>query len=102
MIMSRKIIYGYGISQEQRKINNKIYNELYPLFKYAKNNDYSNEDLSKYVIFSDLGYGYANHSYRIHSNPYNLSDDEIALVLDGGNLCFGYRRNGDVFTIYID
>ena len=100
--MSRKIIYGYGISQEQREINNKIYNELYPLFKYAKNNDYSNEDLSKYVVFSDLGYGYDNHSYRIHSNPYNLSDDEIALVLDGGNLCFGYRRNGDIFTIYID
>ena len=100
--MSRKIIYGYGISQEQREINNKIYNELYPLFKYAKNNDYSNEDLSKYVVFSDLGYSYANHSYRVHSNPYNLSDDEIALVLDGGNLCFGYRRSGDVFTIYID
>ena len=100
--MSRKIIYGYGISQEQREINNKIYNELYPLFKYAKNNDYSNEDLYKYVVFSGLGYGYANHSYRIHSNPYNLSDDEIALVLDGGNLCFGYRRNGDIFTIYID
>ena len=100
--MSRKIIYGYGISQEQREINNKIYNELYPMFKYAKNNDYSNEDLSKYVVFSGLGYGYANHSYRIHSNPYNLSDDEIALVLDRGNLCFGYRRNGDVFTIYID
>ena len=100
--MSRKIIYGYGISQEQREINNKIYNELYPLFKYAKNNNYSNEDLSKYVVFSGLGYGYANHSYRIHSNPYNLSDDEIALVLDGGNLCFGYRRNGDVFTIHTD
>ena len=100
--MSRKIIYGYGISQEQREINNKIYNELYPMFKYAKNNDYSNDDLSKYVVFSGLGYGYANHSYRIHSNPYNFSDDEIALVLDGGNLCFGYRRNGDIFTIYID
>ena len=100
--MSRKIIYGCGITQEQREINNKIYNELYPMFKYAKNNDYSNEDLSKYVVFSGLGYGYANHSYRIHSNPYNLSDDEIALVLDGGNLCFGYRRNGDVFTIHTD
>ena len=100
--MNRKIIYGYGITQDQREINNKIYNELYPMFKYAKNNDYSNEDLSKYVVFSDLGYGYANHSYRVHSNPYNLSADGIALVLDGGNLCFGYRRNGDIFTIYID
>lgn len=100
--MSRKIIYGCGITQEQREINNKIYNELYPMFKMIKNNDYSNDDLSKYVVFSDLGYSYVNHSYRIHSNPYNLSDDEIALVLDRGNLCFGYRRNGDIFTIYID
>ena len=51
--MSREIIYGCGISQEQREINNKIYKELYPMFKYARNNNYSNEDLSKYVVFSD-------------------------------------------------
>ena len=72
------------------------------MFKYASNHNYNDEDLNKYVVFSDLGFGYANHRYRVHSNPYNLSDDEIALVLDRGNLCFGYRRNGDVFTIYID
>lgn len=98
--MSREIIYGCGITQDQKEINNKIYQELQPLFKSVSN--YNKEDSNKYVLYSDLGFGYANHSYRIHSNPYNLSDDEIALVLDGGNLCFGYRRNGDVFTIYID
>ena len=100
--MSREIIYGCGITQEQREINNKIYQELQPLFKYASNHNYNDENLNKYIVFSGLGYGYANYSYRVHSNPYNLSDDEIALVLDGGNLCFGYRRNGDIFTIYID
>ena len=100
--MSREIIYGCGITQDQRKINNKIYQELQPLFKYASNHNYNDEDLNKYIVFSDLGFGYANHRYRVHSSPYNLSDDEIALVLDRGNLCFGYRRNGDVFTIYID
>ena len=100
--MSREIIYGCGITQDQREINNKIYQELQPLFKYASNHNYNDEDLNKYIVYSDLGFGYANHSYRVHSNPYNLSDDEIALVLDRGNLCFGYRRNGDVFTIYID
>lgn len=100
--MSREIIYGCGITQDQREINNKIYQELQPLFKYASNYNYNDEDLNKYIVYSDLGFGYANHRYRVHSNPYNLSDDEIALVLDRGNLCFGYRRNGDVFTIYID
>lgn len=98
--MSREIIYGCGISQEQSEINDKIYQELKPMFKSVGN--YNKEDSNKYILYSDLGFGYANHSYRIHSNPYNLSDDEIALVLDRGNLCFGYRRNGDVFTIYID
>ena len=72
------------------------------MFKYASNHNYNDEDLNKYIVYSNLGFGYANHSYRVHSNPYNLSDDEIALVLDRGNLCFGYRKNGDVFTIYID
>ena len=100
--MSRQIIYGCGISQEQMKMNNKVYQELKPMFKYVSNYNYDKEDLNKYVLYSDLGFGYANHSYRVHSNPYNLSDDEIALVLDRGNLCFGYRKNGDVFTIYID
>lgn len=100
--MNREIIYGCGISQDQREINNKIYQELQPLFKYTSNHNYNDEDLNKYIVYSDLGFGYVNHSYRVHSNPHNLSDDEIALVLDRGNLCFGYRRNGDVFTIYID
>lgn len=100
--MSKEIIYGCGISQEQSEINDKIYQELQPMFKSVSNYNYNKEDANKYVLYSDLGFGYANHSYRTHSNTYNLSDDEIALVLDGGNLCFGYRRNGDIFTIYID
>ena len=52
--MSREIIYGCGISQEQMKINNKIYQELQPLFKYASNHNYNDEDLNKYIVFSDL------------------------------------------------
>ena len=53
--MSREIIYGCGISQEQREINNKIYKELYPMFKYASNHNYNDEDLNKYIVYSDLG-----------------------------------------------
>ena len=42
--MNREIIYGCGISQEQMKMNNKIYQELQPLFKYASNHNYNDED----------------------------------------------------------
>ena len=31
--MNREIIYGCGISRDQKEINNKIYQELLPLFK---------------------------------------------------------------------
>ena len=55
--MSREIIYGCGITQDQREINNKIYQELQPLFKYASNHNYNDEDLNKYIVFSDLGFG---------------------------------------------
>ena len=53
--MSREIIYGCGISQDQREINNNIYQELQPLFKYASNHNYNDEDLNKYIVYSDLG-----------------------------------------------
>ena len=42
--MSREIIYGCGITQDQREINNKIYQELQPLFKYASNHNYNDKD----------------------------------------------------------
>ena len=53
--MSREIIYGCGISQEQSEINDKIYQELKPMFKFVSNYNYNKEDLNKYVLYSDLG-----------------------------------------------
>lgn len=32
--------------------------------------------------------GYAHGEYTIHKNETDLSDDELALIFDGGNLCF--------------
>ena len=54
--MSREIIYGCGISQDQREINNNIYQELQPLCKDASNHNYNEEDLNKYIVYSDLGF----------------------------------------------
>ncbi len=38
--------------------------------------------------------GYACKRYQIIGNANNLSDHECAIIADGGNLCFGYRMEG--------
>ena len=43
--MSREIIYGCGISRDKKEINNKIYQELLPLFKEVNDHRYNDEDL---------------------------------------------------------
>lgn len=35
-------------------------------------------------------------------NAPNLTDREIALLCDGGNLCFGYRVEGNTICVYTD
>ena len=63
----------------------------------------TSEDMENYCCFINEGRGYANTRYRILSNPHNFSNDELALICDGGNLCFGYRMEGsDVIVIYTD
>ena len=46
--------------------------------------------------------GYANKIYKVVSNPENLKTIELALICDGGNLCFGYRTEGGLIVIYTD
>ena len=48
------------------------------------------------------GSGYGHTKYRVVSNPHNLSALELALICDSGNLCFGYRTEGDLIVIHTD
>lgn len=69
----------------------------------------SRENQALYHLIKDLAVvthinnDYAHADYRIVSNPYNLTNDELALIADEGNLCFGYRMKGsDTITIHTD
>lgn len=46
--------------------------------------------------------GYGRNSYFVKSNPENLSLAEIALIVDRGNLCFGYCGSTYGVDIYTD
>lgn len=40
--------------------------------------------------------------YYIYKAPKELTKDEIALILDNGNLCFGYSSTGSHYIVYED
>jgi len=87
-MIERKIYSGWAFSenaQEKSEMNREIYNEI----------------KSKAKIRS-AGVGYAHSKYEVLDNPENLSILELALICDGGNLCFGYRVEGRYIVIHTD
>jgi len=46
--------------------------------------------------------GYAHSDYLVLSNMWELEEFELALICDGGNLCFGYRASGNMISVYND
>ena len=86
--LENKVYVGYAYSSstaEKAKINKAIYNEI--------------KDKAKVKWISS---GYAKAVYQVISNPENLTNDQLALICDRGNLCFGYRMTGNQITIYTD
>ena len=85
---------------EKRDINIEIYEGLKKKYKI---NECASENIEEYdIAFEFNGFGYANKSFKILSNKAGLSSDELALIADDGNLCFGYKRTGNIIKIYID
>lgn len=85
--------------EEKRDINKKIYEELtnkYKVTRIAKNL----QDESYDVVIETTNGMYSNE-YKVLRNRPNLTADEIALLVDWGNLCFGYdgdEYGGKVWT----
>ena len=96
---------------KKRDINREIYKELCEKYKISSAvREYdADEKIMKEIDFDkyDLVYkgksGYGHTEYTIVKNSTNLTDDEIALICDGGNLCFGYVKEAkNTFHIYED
>lgn len=88
--------------------NLAIYKKLAPKAKliwlnfYTKKYDVTQDDLQNYMCYTQKKYGYGHITYKVLSNPFNFTEDEQALICDDGNLCFGYRKLGNLITIYTD
>ena len=84
---------------EKAKSNRDAYNELKERYKILKLSDVyhkqpTQEQLDNYDIVFSRSACYLHGEYIVYKKPEELTDDEMALICDDGNLCFGYQKNG--------
>lgn len=110
-MVERKIYPQYAFTAneyEKAKINSEIYNELkekYKILRMGTNmrfTDGTDCDFSRYDIVIGRQAGYNHSLYKIYKNAPNLTKDELALICDCGNLCFGYTMQGELFYVFED
>lgn len=104
--MEKRIYSGWAFSEgegEKAKINIEMYEELKKKYKILIMSGVKFDRLwEEDVVLEYLGTGYGNEKYRIVKNNPNLSNHELALIADKGNLCFGYRIEGNIIVISTD
>lgn len=104
--MDKKVYSSFAFKEygkEAYQINQQIYSELKEKYKTKQVRGIPTEqELSKYDFIYSVRVGYAHWDCTIYKAPKKLSKAELALIIDGGNLCFGYYTHGDTITISTD
>lgn len=54
------------------------------------------------VIIESSGVGYAHHKYRVLKNTPRLAPRALAIICDEGNLCYGFRVEGNYIIVHTD
>ena len=105
--IERKIYISWAFSENERekgKINYQIYKEeLEPKAKqFYGEKQPSAQETKDFTCYKCIRTGYGHKAYKILSNPHNFSLPQLALICDKGNLCFGYRKEGNNIVIHTD
>lgn len=108
--MEKKVYSSYAFKkdeEEMMRINMTIYNELKAKYKIIKVSDIDHKEPSKEELEqNDIVYSrkacYGHGEYRIYKCPEDVTLDELALICDGGNLCFGYSGNKNYLSVFED
>ena len=91
-------------ADEKSHVNYKTYEALRMKYKIAwERNINKGEETDYDIIIRATVIGYTYNEYTVVKKPAEVTDDEIALICDSGNLSFGYVKtpSGD-FHIYTD
>ena len=87
--------------KEKSKINREIYKNLKEKYRVYRHDlkidivDGVDVDFNDYDIIIGRKPGYHHSNYKVIKNEPKLSNEELALICDSGNLCFGYRYEGN-------
>lgn len=106
--MEKRIYVGWAFTENERekaKINNEIHKELREKYKVYRNDANINPDvdLNDYDVVIGRKAKYNSANYRILKNGPGLTTDELLLLCDGGNLCFGGKVNSSTsLTVWED
>lgn len=106
MSLEKKVYSEWAFTRNEReksKINKDIYQALKVNAKqFYRDQEPTKEEMQQFMCYKCLKHGYARNTYTTYSNPNKLSLDELALICDSGNLCFGYSGNSKAIVIYTD
>lgn len=96
-MLERKVYNGWAFTSNEdgkAQINREIYAELCKKYKISHKLPETEEEAEQYdIIVRYCRSWYASCEYEIIKKPQDVTDDEIALICDDGNLCFGYCKS---------
>jgi hypothetical protein len=105
MKIEEKYYSSWAFSEDEEsklKANRDCYDKYRYLKKYYdEKNPPTEKELDEFIFIEYKGSGYAHTNYKVHTNidcPVGFK----ALLCDGGNLCFGYRQEGNLIVISTD
>ena len=87
--------WAFTDKQDQKaRINQQIYDDLRGRYKIFRHDTefYPQVDLDQYDIVIGRQPEFLSARYNIIKNDPNLSTEELLLICDHGNLCFGGKR----------
>lgn len=94
--IEERIYNGWAFSKnedEKGKINGKIYLELCKKYKIL---EVSNLVTEEQLLNNDIVYSrrpcYLHSEYYLYKAPTDITTNELLLIFDEGNLCFGGRK----------
>ena len=100
--IEERIYNGWAFSKnedEKCKINKKIYLELckkYKILEVAECAVITPEQISNNDIVYSRTPCYLHSEYYLYKAPTDITTNELLLIFDEGNLCFGGRKINDI------
>jgi hypothetical protein len=109
-MIDKKIYSGWAFTEnstEKSAMNKEIYKELrtkYSVKRLFKEEECAREEVinSNDFVFELIRTYYARTRYRVLKCPKELTTTEKALIIDDGNLPFGYLSKEEYIDILID